>query len=159
ICGAITLLAGLVYLNALHNPFVYDDYHTVVANPSIQDLRNIRALVLGDVSRPVINTSYAIDRAFWGTEPFGFHLTNVLLHMINVVLLWHLARRLSADRIVAASAAALFAVHPMMTEAVGYVSGRSELLCATWFLAALLCGRRWLLGGGARWGGATIVCW
>ena len=55
-------------------------------HPSIQDLRNVRALVLGDVSRPVINTSYAIDRAVWGTGPLGFHVTNVLFHMINVVL-------------------------------------------------------------------------
>ena len=45
----------------------------------------------------------------------------------------------------------LFAVHPMMTEAVGYISGRSEVLCAVVFPAALMAGRRWLRGGGARW--------
>ncbi|MBI3493620.1 MAG: tetratricopeptide repeat protein [Acidobacteria bacterium] len=159
ICAAVTLLAGLVYLSALHNPFVYDDYHTVVANPSIQDMRNLRALLLHDVTRPFISLSYAVDRALWGSAPFGFHVTNVLLHMINVVLLFQLARRFSEDQLVAFSAAALFAVHPMMTEAVGYISGRSEVLCATWFLAALLCGRRWLRGGGARWGVLTVGFW
>ena len=157
--AAAALLAGLVYVNALHNPFVYDDYHTVVQNPSIQDMRNLRALLLHDVTRPVISISYAIDRAIWGAAPFGFHVTSVLLHMLNVVLLFHVARRLSGNQLVAFSAAALFAVHPMMTEAVGYISGRSEVLCTTWFLAALLCGRRWVRGDGPRWGVATVGLW
>ena len=60
---------------------------------------------------------------------------------------------------VAFSAAALFAVHPMMTESVGYVSGRAEVLCATWFFAAILCGRRWLGGDGARWALFTVGFW
>lgn len=159
VIGAAALLAGLVYVNALHNPFVYDDYHTVVQNPSIQDMRNLRALLLHDVTRPIIGVSYAIDRAIWGAVPFGFHVTSVVLHMLNVVLLLQVARRLTGNRLVAPSAAALFAVHPMMTEAVGYISGRSEVLCTTWFLAALLCGRRWLRGDGSRWGVATVGLW
>jgi protein O-mannosyl-transferase len=157
--AAAALLAGLVYVNALRNPFVYDDYHTVVQNPSIQDMRNLRALLLHDVTRPIVGLSYAVDRAIWGTAPLGFHVTSVLLHVINIVLLFHLARRLSEDPLVAFSAAALFATHPMMTEAVGYISGRSEVLCTTWFLAALLCGRRWVRGDGSRWGAATVGLW
>src|SRR4029077_9572125 len=129
------VLGGLVYVNALHNPFVYDDYHTVAANASIQRLTDLRAIELHDVTRPLVNFSYAIDRALWGPRPFGFHVTNVLLHMLNVMLLFLLARRLEADRrsrsvsdtaergaVVAFAVAALFAVHPMMTEAVGYIS-------------------------------------
>ena len=157
--AAAAFLAGLVYVNALRNPFVYDDYHTVVENPSIQDMRNLRALLLHDVTRPVVSVSYAVDRAIWGAAPLGFHVTSVLLHMLNVVLLFHLARRLSDSPLAAFSAAALFAVHPMMTEAVGYISGRSEVLCTTSFLAALLCGRRWLRGDGSRWGVATVGLW
>ena len=166
------VLGGLVYLNALQNPFVYDDYHTVAANASIQHLTDIRAIVLHDVTRPLVNLSYAIDRAVWGPRPFGFHVTNVLLHMLNVVLLFLLARRMEADRqtiggsdgaergaIVAFAAAALFAVHPMMTEAVGYISGRSEVLCATFFIPALLCGRRWLRDGARQWAAPTVLLW
>jgi len=164
LASAAGLLAGLVYLNGLHNPFVYDDYHTVVANASIQRGAGFRAIVLHDITRPLTNFSYAIDRAIWGAGPFGFHVTSVLLHMLNVVLLFQLAWRLGQDRgtggdgeqaspvspeVVAFVAAALFAVHPMMTEAVGYVSGRSEVLCATWFLLGLLSGRRWIRGDDA----------
>ena len=158
-CLVAAALAGLVYLNALHNPFVYDDFHTVVANPSILTLTNIRAIVGHDMTRPLVNASYAVDRALWGAGPFGFHLTSVLLHMLNVVLLFQLARRLDDHVEVAFSAAALFAVHPMMTESVGYVSGRAEVLCATWFFAAILCGRRWLGGDGARWALFTVGFW
>jgi hypothetical protein len=143
-CGVAALLGGVVYLNALQNPFVYDDYHTVVENASIARVTDIRAIVLGALTRPVVNFSYAMDRAIWGTRPFGFHVTNVLLHMLNVVLLFQLARRFGKDGLVAFAAAALLAVHPMMTEAVGYISGRSEVLCATLFMLALMCGRRWI---------------
>ncbi|MBI4485734.1 MAG: tetratricopeptide repeat protein [Acidobacteria bacterium] len=164
VCGATALLAGGLYLNALDNPFVYDDYHTVVANTSIQRVTNIRGIVLHDITRPIVNVSYAIDRAVWGTRPLGFHVTNVLVHMLNVVLLFRLAWQLVGHRarqplIVAGAAAALFAVHPMMTEAVGYISGRSEVLCTTWFLFALLAGRRWIAGGGGRWAALTVVLW
>src|SRR5690349_4449234 len=77
-CVAATALAGLVYLNSLHNPFVYDDYHTVVANRSIQSPTTLRALLLHDVSRPLVNLTYGLDRMLWGAAPFGFHVTNVL---------------------------------------------------------------------------------
>ena len=59
----------------------------------------------------------------------------------------------------ACTAAVLFAVHPMMTESVGYISGRSEVLCATFFLLALMCGRRWTRGGGAAWVLLSIGFW
>src|SRR6185503_18707129 len=162
-CGAAALVSGLVYVNALRNPFVYDDYHTVVENRSIEHLSDLRAIVLHDVTRPIVNVSYAIDRALWGTAPIGFHVTNVLLHVLNVILLFTLVRRLANDRgggvLVAFAAAVVFAAHPMMTEAVGYISGRSELLCAAFFLPALLAGRRWLRGGGASWALVTIALW
>jgi hypothetical protein len=168
LCGCATLAGGLVYLNALHNPFVYDDFHTVVENPSLHRLANLPAIVLYAVTRPLVNLSYAIDYAAWGRAPFGFHLTSVLLHMLNVALLFVLAQKFVEDsnetlrdryRLEAFAAAALFAVHPVMSEAVGYVSGRSEVLCGSFFLIALLGGRRWLRGGGSRWAALTIAAW
>lgn len=159
LCVVAALLAGLVYSNALHNPFVYDDYHTVVENASLRSVANLRGIILHDVTRPLVNFSYAIDHALWGGTPLGFHVTNVLLHMLNVVLLFRLTRRLAEDRLAAFAAAALFAVHPMMTEAVGYISGRSEVLCATFVLLAVLCGRRWMTGDGATWAMLTVALW
>jgi hypothetical protein len=149
ICGVMAASAGVIYLNALRNPFVYDDYHTILVNTSIARLGDLRAIVLHDVTRPIVNFSYALDRRIWGTTPFGFHLTSVLLHMLNAVLFWAAAWSLTRSGRMATAAASLFAVHPMMTEAVGYISGRSELLCTMWLLAAFLAGKRWLDAGQA----------
>ena len=55
-------LACAAYLNALHNPFVYDDHVTVVANRSLVDLSNVRFLFLYSPFRPIVNLSFALDR-------------------------------------------------------------------------------------------------
>jgi hypothetical protein len=157
--GAAAAMAISVYLTALHNRFVYDDYHTVIENASIRSVTNLRAIFWHDVTRPIVNFSYAADRALWGPAPFGFHLTSVLFHALNVVLLFCLARRLRLDVIPAFAAAAFLAVHPMMTEAVGYVSGRSEVLCATFLLVAMLCAERWLCEGGKGPLVAMLAAW
>jgi protein O-mannosyl-transferase len=160
--GAAAAMAISVYLTSLHNPFVYDDYHTVIDNASIRSLTDLRAIFWHDVTRPIVNFSYAADRAIWGPAPFGFHLANVLFHAVNVVLLFCLARRVRLDGTPAFAAAALLALHPMMTEAVGYVSGRSEVLCATFFLLALLCADRWIRAGTQSrgpWLAGMLIAW
>lgn len=141
-----------------------------MANPSLTNVRNVRFVLVHAAFRPLVNVSYAADRLVWGYRPFGFHLTNVLLHMVVTVLLFAFlraamfdaARKLAerapptrsrppstsrAELYAAFTGAALFAVHPLMTEAVAYVSGRSELLCATWFLLTILLARRAVLHG------------
>jgi hypothetical protein len=172
-CAIATLLAVLVYLNALHNLFVYDDHRVIVENAGIQELLDLKAILLHDVSRPMVNLSYAIDRAIWGVDPFGFHLTNLILHALNVLLLFQLScgmvedwleRREGRSRpiragLVAMVTATFFAVHPMMTEAVGYSTGRTDVLCGTFVLLAFLTARRWLKGGHHVWLGATFGFW
>jgi Flp pilus assembly protein TadD len=169
--GWLAILAAafsaLVYVNALNNPFVYDDLRTVLNNPSIEDVWAVGVIVYREMTRPVVNFSYALDRAISGGSPIGYHVTNVLLHVLNVLLLFQLARRTVEDQqaraaappvrrpiratVVAFTTAATFGLHPMMTEAVGYISGRPEVLCGVFFLAALLAARRWLLGAGRGW--------
>ncbi len=165
-------LALVVYRNALLIPFVYDDQDTVVANPSIVDLSNVRFILTHSPFRPVVNASYAIDHAIWGHTPLGFHLTNVLLHALVVLLLFFFVRRACADaraRIgetteprsiddwIASGAAVLFAVHPLMSEAVAYISGRSELLCGVFFLSTLLIARAAMERGAVLWLAAGLT--
>jgi tetratricopeptide (TPR) repeat protein len=163
------LAAGVVYINALHAPYVYDDYRTILSNASLTPPLDWRALLFFDLTRPVTNLSFAVDHLVWKTMPFGLHVTNVLLHMLNTALVFALARRVARDstragarldeRAVAFMTSALFAVHPLMTETVTYISSRSDLLVATALLSAFLCARRWALGGGARWWMAAAVLW
>src|SRR5262249_4983888 len=94
------LLAGVavwVYVGALPTPFVYDDLNTVVKNPSIQDLGDLGAVLRYDMFRPVANLTFAVDHALWGPEPFGFHLTNVVLHALNVAMVFMLLSCLVQD--------------------------------------------------------------
>ncbi len=81
-------LACVAYLNALDNPFVYDDHDTVLGNRSLADLSNIRFILVYTPFRPLVNASYALDRWLWDYRPFGYHLTNVALHAVTVVLLY-----------------------------------------------------------------------
>jgi Tfp pilus assembly protein PilF len=168
----VAALAVVAYLPALNNPFVYDDAVTVRNNASIHDLGNWRAVLLGS-RRPVVNLSYAVSYALSGTTPFGHHLLSVLVHALNAVLLFGLigvAWRDARERrgLAAAPAAevwaqlggaSLFAVHPLATEAVGYVSGRAGVLCTTFVLLAVLAVRRGLARRRGRWLAAGIGCY
>ena len=177
--GSLAVLLGaVVYLNALTNPFVYDDERTIVGNASVHQLVNWRYVLLGHLFRPLTNQTYALDYAIWGLRPLGFHLTSLLLHLINVALVYCLGVAMvrdhqrgggqpgggaSADAVavdggvaVAFLAAVFFAVHPMQTEAVGYASGRADVLSATGFVLAMLAFRRVLLGD-RRWLGPALA--
>lgn len=178
-------LAVAAYVNALHHPFVYDDRGTVVQNPSLLDLGNLHWILIYSPFRPLVNLSYALDHRFWGLDPFGYHLTNLALHVLNVALFFGLASALARDRaawgpgpasdpgpgraagrqaaegpsprLAAFAAAALFAVHPLMTEAVGYASGRPEVLCGTFVLLSIGCAHRGMRQDSPRWLFAALV--
>jgi len=149
----VAVLALVAYINAFHGAFVYDDRDTVIANPSLRDPSNLRFIITFSLFRPFVNISYAIDYAIWQLNPFGYHLTNIVLHALAAVAWYLVVLRIVEDRnkraeralpvmAVAFGAASLWAVHPLLTEAVGYVSGRSEVLGAVWLLPAFLAFRR-----------------
>ncbi|MFQ3639471.1 MAG: hypothetical protein SNJ62_05615, partial [Chloracidobacterium sp.] len=130
-------IAVLVYANTLGHDFAYDDWLVIVDNPGVR-LADWRALWLrgywghvtggGGNYRPLTVTTFAVEYWLWGARPAGYHLTNVLLHAANVMWLFALLRRYRVPVGVAALAALIFAVHPVHTEAVANVAGRSELL-------------------------------
>ncbi len=166
LAGLAAVYSGLIYVNALNNPYTYDDVRTIQGNTSLDDLQAFKRIVLRESMRPLVNVSYALDRAIWPWQLVGHHLTSVLLHMLNVLLVFQLAWSAANDQrahappgpaervspgLVAFIAASLFGLHPLMTEAVGYISGRSEVLYACFFLLALLSARRWMIGEGAKW--------
>jgi len=176
LCGLAVMMSLAVYLNALHNPFVYDDLINVVDKLAIRDLTSLETILTFDRFRPVVNLSYAMDHALWKMNPLGYHLTSLLLHAINVALLFWVVLVIRRDldlrdrgpqdsgeggesrdhANLAFLTAVLFAVHPMMTEAVGYISGRAEVLCATFFLAGFLAFRQVILFRRWRWLGIGL---
>jgi tetratricopeptide (TPR) repeat protein len=144
--AALAALGLLVYANALPNSFVWDDQLLVIDNPDIRSLRNIPSLFVsgpfagigGNFYRPMQFVSYAIDYALWGLNPFGYHLTNMLIHSANAALVFFILLAVTGRRRAAFVAAALFVVHPINTEAVAYISGRADLLAAFFMYSSLI---------------------
>jgi tetratricopeptide (TPR) repeat protein len=87
--------------------------------------------------RPIVVASYALDRALWPNPSVGFHRTNLLIHLVVVVLVALLARLLWADGVAALTAAVVMALHPINAEAINYLSARSSSLAALFVLAAV----------------------
>ena len=149
ICAlALLLLCLMVFGNTLSHEFVFDDLNTIVENPHINDFtgnlphffdRIYFKISGGEASyRPVPTMSYYLLYQVFGTDPLGYHLFSVLLHALNAILVLLLILSLRSRLWVALSAAALFAVHPVVTEAVNCVSFNEDLLAACFFLTALL---------------------
>jgi tetratricopeptide (TPR) repeat protein len=164
VLGVLCGLTLLVYLNSLWNGFVFDDIPQVVDHRLLRNLWNLPR-ILQDY-RPLRDISYAMDYAIWGQRPVGFHLTNVLIHLVNTALVyWLILRFTGGTWTTAALAAAVFALHPIQGDSVTYVSGRRDVLFALLYLAAFHAylsydqrrgqrswtSRRWLL--------LAIVCW
>lgn len=139
----VVAVAVAVYSNTLTFGFVWDDHHSVLDSVAIRSLSNVPAMFTTDVwsggtrdvepapyYRPLLQTSLAIDRALWGETPFGYHLTNVLLHALASLLVWAVARRILANDAGALAATLLFAVHPIHTESVAWISARGDMICA-----------------------------
>jgi protein O-mannosyl-transferase len=137
----------IVYADALSNGFVWDDETLVVKNPGIKSLAGVPQLFASDLFpfpivshyyRPLQSVTYAIDYAVHGLAPFGYHLTSIVLHAATAVVLYRLGTLLLGAARPALVAALLFAVHPIHTEAVTYVAGRSDPLSGLFGLGALL---------------------
>jgi tetratricopeptide (TPR) repeat protein len=143
----LVLCVGLAYANSLDNGFVWDDAVLIAGRSAFYgDARNIpAALVSPDGAsaspvsyyRPVAALDYFVDQHLFGGVPFAYHLESVLLHLLVTLLFWRLVASSFRSPGLALIAALLFAVHPVNSEAVNFLSARNNLLCAGFLLAAL----------------------
>jgi len=147
----ILLFTPMIYINSLLNGFVYDDSDLVVHNSWIRSVSGLskifnpfgRSNILRPY-RPMREASYTADYAVWRLSPFGFHLTNILLHTFNAILLFIILIILTRNRVFALFSAILFAAHPAATESVSWISGRKELLCLLFTLLAFIAFHRFI---------------
>ncbi len=141
----IIFISILLYINTLCNTFVYDDVYIITENYLIKTLKNLPRLfqkeyllLSGELSyRPVVTLTYFIDHAIWKINPFGYHLTNIILHTINVFLFYRFVRNISKSFIFSALAALLFLSHPILTETVNAVCYREDILASLFSLLAI----------------------
>jgi hypothetical protein len=135
-------IAGFTYLPSLWGSFVFDDYHLPFSDPNAAKAG--AAFWIGGV-RPVLMATYWFNFLISGTETFSYHVVSVLLHAVTALLVFFLLRRLldltevKLDRrLLALFGAGLFLLHPLQTESVAYISGRSEVVAGLFYVAAWL---------------------
>ncbi len=158
---SLVLITFVVYIPSLYNGFVnWDDNTYIVNNPHICSI-NPTFLKWAFTTfyysnwHPLTWLSYAVDCTLWGLNPLGYHLTNMLLHSINTLLVILLTTRLlytdretrndgaaaiPDKRIITAAGltGALFGLHPLHVESVAWVSERKDVLYAFFYLLSLL---------------------
>lgn len=129
---------SICYANALANGFVFDDQGHVLSDVSLRSLSSLSKFLPASY-RPIRDISYALDFAVWGARPFGFHLTSVLIHLANTLLVFALIRRLTREVLPATLTALVFALQPVQVDAVTYISGRRDVLFCLFYLASFHC--------------------
>ncbi len=164
-------LAVGVYLNTLENEFVFDDSRLVVNNKDIRAL-NLGAVFSHDVGglpkghpkhigsyRPFTILSYAFNYSIGGLRAGGFHFVDIVLHGCCSLLCFLVCGRLLESWQWALAVAVLFALHPVHTEAVANITGRSEVLAACFFLLGLLAHMQYRETGRTRLLAAVSACY
>jgi len=167
--SAAILAAGTlaVYWRTFSAPLLFDDLDSVANNPSIRRLWPIWPMLAppsgaGVQGRPLLNFSYALNYACGGTSVFGYHVANLLIHLLAGWTLFLLVRRTlrqpalagrfaSSANALALAISALWTWHPVQTESVTYLSQRAESLMGLLYLQTLYCFLRGAQSADRRW--------
>jgi tetratricopeptide (TPR) repeat protein len=157
-------LAALPYLNTLHNLFVYDDTTQVVNNPYLQNFHHLKEIFTTPVwsflggdyvhnyYRPMMSFGYLLCYQFLGPRALAFHLVNLLLNVLVVLVLFLVTRRMFNDRLVGFVAAGLFAVHPIHSESVAWIAAVTDIELALFYLLTF-----WFFLGLSMWSGRRLI--
>ena len=153
----IVVLTALVYASSLKNSFVWDDHHVIVNNNFIKSWKNFplifsKAYLISGPERdfysghnigsgqltyrPVITIFHFIDYSFWRLNAFGYHLTNLILHIFNAILLYFFIGLVVKDRRIGLVSSILFALHPVNSESVNVITFRGDLLVFLFFISS-----------------------
>lgn len=149
LCALVLALTALAYARTFDVPFQFDDHEQILANPSIRQ-PSAAGLFGWARTRILPYATLALNYRLGGEDVRGYHVVNLAIHLLNVVLVFCLALALCATpglrdgaiarrRVwLAAAAALVFACHPIQVQAVTYIVQRVTALAATGFLGAVL---------------------
>jgi protein O-mannosyl-transferase len=142
----LSLVTAAVYARAAYAPFnILDDYEYLVHNRQVlsgwsaHSLRWAFTALHSSNWHPLTWLSLMLDARFFGTDPMGYHLVNVALHVANSALLFRLFLYLTGATWRSALVAALFALHPMHVESVVWIAERKDVLSTLFWFLTLLC--------------------
>jgi tetratricopeptide (TPR) repeat protein len=140
----LVLLSGGVYFNTLQNDFVWDDRALFIENYAQWDVKNLKRLLTSQDNlfsdkytgyyRPLPNITFLIDRYLWGSDPAGYHLTNVIVHILSTLVVFFMVVQISGRFYIGLTGSLLFAVHPIHTEVVAWINGRNNMVAGLFYL-------------------------
>jgi protein O-mannosyl-transferase len=151
----ISCVTVAAYSNSLYGEFLFDDANAIVDNGTIRDLSNLPLVLAAPPrggsttdARPLLNLSLAMNYAIHGLQPFGYHLFNLLVHLLNAGMVLLLLRRLFGSPAApnylsgnsefwALACTLMWSLHPVQTSAVSYISQRAESMGCFFYLAVL----------------------
>ena len=138
--GGILVATLLVYWPSFSNGFVWDDLVYIQENPLIYtiNLSNIFSTYLAGNYHPLTVLVHAIEYQFFHFNTTGYHVVNVLIHLLNTSLVFYFIRRLTSNERIALVTALLFGLHPIHVESVAWVAELKDVLYTFFFLGALI---------------------
>lgn len=174
-CVAIACSAALAYHNSISGPFIFDDVSSVVDNSTIRKLWPLQQVLVPPSQgttvsgRPFLNLSFALNYAVGGLDVRGYHIVNIVIHILAGMTLFGILRRMlkanlpkrATERpasedyrvfLVSLTSALVWITHPLQTESVTYIAQRAESLMGLFYLLTLYCFMR-----GAGFGDPTQV--
>ncbi len=145
----LTAVIATAYQPVWHAGFIWDDVEYVTGNLTLHTLDGLRRIWFEPGATvqyyPLTFTTFWVEYHLWGLNPFGYHLVNVSLQILNALLLWFILRKLTVPG--AWLAAAIFALHPVNVESVAWVTERKNLLSGAFYLGSILVALKfWRLG-------------
>ena len=143
------MIGFAVYANSISNSFVWDDTTLIVNNPDVQaiSLKNICQIFSHDLGyyternnfyRPLQTFLCMLDYRFGNGNPKSFHITNIIMHSLNGILIFLILLIMTKDTVASFFASALFLVHPVNTSAVTYISGGADIMALMFLLISLI---------------------
>lgn len=147
----LVIFAFGAYFKVLYAEFVYDDFGFIVNNKSIQSFTPFSKFLTdpniftgsGNSNgaknwRPIASLAFAIEYFLFGARPFGYHLISILLHLVNIFLVYFLLKKITSRLSVTIIVTSLWASHPVLTEAISWASNQSSLIFFTLFILSIL---------------------
>lgn len=136
----ILVLTLIAYVPAMQSGYIWDDDDYVTENMTLRSAQGLADIWLKPSATPqyypLVHTSFWIEYHVWKLSPTGFHVDNVLLHVLGAIMLWMVLRRLSVPG--SWLAAAIFALHPVHVESVAWITERKNVLSGVFYLSSAL---------------------
>jgi protein O-mannosyl-transferase len=148
-CLLICAVGILVYSNTFQNSFHFDDETSITGNTAIRNLADLKAIWGFSPFRFITYLSFALNYHFGGLDVLGYHIVNILIHILTALTVWQLALRIFRTRalegervskrapLLALGVALVFVAHPIQTEAVTYIVQRAASLATLFYVLSL----------------------